>query len=963
MEFLDPLLLLAQVASTPVQGGEAEGSFLNWIDFRTELAVTLAGAFILAICAWQWPTLRGWLHAIGSSFKKQFIDVPAPSLPDKINFVGLTTSGEDLLEKYGTTWQQIYDNPAASDAESANRAIPLKHLRSIQGLQLNTYLWPELAWRQAIPASQRAANAPIDEDQNDNLDDSWTTIPGENEAAVGTLLKQLRRDRLMVLYDRAGMGKTVFTHKVCQLLLSAHQPNALLTSLTTPNQRLLVVRLEGIWPRAAQGAPLGLVDMLADEILGLRIGGEKTPIPIDAGDDKTTLDENRQALEQSLPRWLREGRVFVILDAFDQMQEDDRKAAVDQIASARGIRGFDQCHWLVTGRHYALRPYVGNRSLVTDNLYRVRLRPFTPAQQDAYFADLELRLTQRGGLAFAEKSRLLDQVCPDRQAMSSDLGIPWHLSMIRRLVEANLSDNGVAARSSLPRIETTAQLHLMVSDETLERVIERAAEIDLGGGSLGAKVSMLRRVCGVLAWQMMLDENYNAMIHVGTNLTAYRNVHADELVANYLDRCHARYLANRGQANGPAAEKDWAEAIDLLKRIEMTDFSDLDVFKSECRAFRSRKTMEWYAAHFLMNHAEEHDLTRSCPDAGARCGMEFVGNGNWDDCWKLALDLPDGAVTQSFVAKALGILFGQPGLGHCRPAEWMYRAWERWLQPKTGQGLADAKQIIADYRQQIDQIAADSEKAQIVARLRFDAKRDRPDQSLTEPNKTPDGRYRRIPPKGESTTFKREHQTVTVDMFWMRKFPVTNEEYRLFDPYHKHVWGSKFAGPDQPVIAVDWYMAVMFARWLGPGYRLPTEAEWEAACRAGTQTEYWFGNEEDDLPKHAWFAKNSGDGTHGFQESQDVGGHGNPWGLFDMHGNVWEWCQDWYANYGAQQEVTNPVGPDSGSYRVGRGGSWINQASICRSAVRLGFVPSYRLYDLGLRLLLSPSEGPPEARY
>jgi hypothetical protein len=448
--------------------------------------------------------------------------------------------------------------------------------------------------------------------------------------------------------------------------------------------------------------------MLADEILGLRIGGEKTPIPIDAGDDKTTLDENRQALEQSLPRWLREGRVFVILDAFDQMQEDDRKAAVDQIASARGIRGFDQCHWLVTGRHYALRPYVGNRSLVTDNLYRVRLRPFTPAQQDAYFADLELRLTQRGGLAFAEKSRLLDQVCPDRQAMSSDLGIPWHLSMIRRLIEANFSDNGFAARSPLPRIETTAQLHLMVSDETLERVIERAAEIDLGGGSLGAKVSMLRRVCGVLAWQMMLDENYNAMIHVGTNLTAYRNVHADELVANYLDRCHARYLANRGQANGPAAEKDWAEAIDLLKRIEMTDFSDLDVFKSECRAFRSRKTMEWYAAHFLMNHAEEHDLMRPCQDAGESCGKQFVGNGNWDDCWKLALDLPDAAVTHSFVAKALGILFGQPGLGQRRPAELMFRAWERWLEPKTGQRLADANEIIANYRQQIDQIAAET---------------------------------------------------------------------------------------------------------------------------------------------------------------------------------------------------------------------------------------------------------------
>jgi hypothetical protein len=401
----------------------------------------------------------------------------------------------------------------------------------------------------------------------------------------------------------------------------------------------------------------------------------------------------------------------------------------------------------------------------------------------------------------------------------------------------------------------------------------------------------------------------------------------------------------------------------LLKRIEMTDFSDLDVFKSECRAFRSRKTMEWYAAHFLMNHAEEHDLTRSCPGAGARCGKEFVGDGNWDDCWKLALDLPDVAVTHSFVAKALGILFGQPGLGQRRPAEWMHRAWERWLQPKTGQGLADGKEIIANYRQQIDQIAADDpEKAPIVARLRFDAKRDRPDETLAQPNKTPDGWYRRIPPEGESTTFKREHQTVTVDRFWMRKFPVTNDEYRLFDPNHRNGRTNDFDGPDQPVIGVDWYMAVMFARWLGPGYRLPTGAQWEAACRAGTQTEYWFNNKEDELLKHAWFDKNSGGRTHGFQESQDASGHVNPWGLFDMHGNVFEWCQDWRDDCGPQQEVINPIGPESGSDRVNRGGCWFSQASCCRSAIRYGDDPSARDNYLGFRLLLSSSERPPEAR-
>jgi formylglycine-generating enzyme required for sulfatase activity len=961
MDIFDPLSLLAQVTSTTVQAGEAEPALVNWVDFRTELVGALVSALILAICAWQWPRLKGWLYATGTSVKEQFIDVPAQPLPDKINFVGLTTNPEDLLAKYNERWLDLYDNPTASDSEHAEDAIPLNHRRRIRGLRLDTYLWPELAWRQAIPTSQRAANAPVDGDQNDNLDDSWRTPDGDDAAAVNTLLGQLKRDRLMVLYDRAGMGKTAFTHKLCHLLLSAQHRNVPLASLTQPDQRLLVVRLEGVWPRDAHGAPLGLLDVLADEVLGLRIGGEKMATPIVAGDGEAALGEKRQVLMQTLPQWLRAGRVFVILDAFDQMPDDDRKAAVDQIKLARATSGSDRCHWLVTGRHYALRPYVGNHSLVTNDLYRFRLRPFTPAKQDAYFEDLERRLKKRG-FTFAEKSRLLDQVCPDRQSMSSDLGIPWHLSMIRSLIEANLSDHKVATPSPLPQIENTARLHLMVSDETLERVIERAA-IDFGAGGIDAKVRMLRRVCGVLAWQMMLDENYNALIHVGTNLPAYRGVHADELVASYLDRCRARYLANRGHANAPAAEKDWTEAIELLKRIEVTDFSDLDVFKAECRAFRSRKTMEWYAAHFLMNHATEHDLTRPCPDAGAKSGMNFVGNENWDGCWKLAIDLPDNAVTHSFVASALGILFGQPGPGQRRPAELMYAAWERWLEPKKGQPLADAKPIIAKYRQQLDQIAAETaKKGQIVARLRFDAKRDRPDESRDNPNKTENVWYRRIPPEGDSTTFEREHQRVTVGMFWMRKFLITNDEYRLFDPNRPHPSGHKFDGPDQPVIEVEWYMAVMFARWLGPGYRLPTEAEWEAACRAGTQTAFWFGDNEDELSKHAWFKKNSDGRTHGFNESQVAGGHENPWGLFDMHGNVWEWCQDWYADYESQQEVTNPIGPDAGSYRVARGGSWDYQASRCRAATRGRGVPSYRDSFLGFRLLLSPLEGSPEAR-
>jgi formylglycine-generating enzyme required for sulfatase activity len=82
-----------------------------------------------------------------------------------------------------------------------------------------------------------------------------------------------------------------------------------------------------------------------------------------------------------------------------------------------------------------------------------------------------------------------------------------------------------------------------------------------------------------------------------------------------------------------------------------------------------------------------------------------------------------------------------------------------------------------------------------------------------------------------------------------------------------------------------------------------------------------------------------------------------------MHGNVFEWCQDWRDDCGPQQEVINPIGPESGSDRVNRGGCWFSQASCCRSAIRYGDDPSARDNDLGFRLLLSPSEGPPEARY
>ncbi|MBL7188175.1 MAG: formylglycine-generating enzyme family protein [Phycisphaerae bacterium] len=158
---------------------------------------------------------------------------------------------------------------------------------------------------------------------------------------------------------------------------------------------------------------------------------------------------------------------------------------------------------------------------------------------------------------------------------------------------------------------------------------------------------------------------------------------------------------------------------------------------------------------------------------------------------------------------------------------------------------------------------------------------------------------------------------------------------------------------NNPAANVSWDDAVEFCRKLsqqtGEKYRLPTEAEWEYACRAGTDTAYSFGDDEKDLAKYAWFRGNSDNQT------QPVGQKApNKWGLYDVHGNVCEWCSDWHAaDYYSKSPESNPQGPDEGSYRVLRGGGWDNPPQSCRSAYRHWGTPSYRSYGLGFRVARS----------
>lgn len=139
-----------------------------------------------------------------------------------------------------------------------------------------------------------------------------------------------------------------------------------------------------------------------------------------------------------------------------------------------------------------------------------------------------------------------------------------------------------------------------------------------------------------------------------------------------------------------------------------------------------------------------------------------------------------------------------------------------------------------------------------------------------------------------------------------------------------------------PIIGISWYDATAYCEWLrektGENYGLPTEKEWEYSCRAGTKTEWSFGDDEKKLEKYAWYDENSNGTTHEVGKKLP-----NPWGLYDMHGNVWEWCEDWYY--------------EDQDGKVLRGGSWDNFAYDVRSANRLRNGLDNRNGSYGFRLL------------
>jgi len=200
--------------------------------------------------------------------------------------------------------------------------------------------------------------------------------------------------------------------------------------------------------------------------------------------------------------------------------------------------------------------------------------------------------------------------------------------------------------------------------------------------------------------------------------------------------------------------------------------------------------------------------------------------------------------------------------------------------------------------------------------------------------------------------------------FYLGRHEITQAQWASVMP--QQPWAGRASvreSPDCPAVYLEWQDVQEFVRRLNAAaedslYRLPTEAEWEYACRAGTQTRWSFGDDDVQLQDHAWFRDNTWDA--GIFHAMTVGTRlANPWGLFDMHGNVWEWVSDWYGPYPEEGE-TDPVGPGAAAFHVLRGGGFADYWATTRSASRLVGSPHPRGYVMGSRLLLRlPCQPPP----
>lgn len=605
-----------------------------------------------------------------------------------------------------------------------------------------------------------------------------------------------------------------------------------------------------------------------------------------------------------IDRLLSEGRLTLLVDALDQTKTGPGLSPDPRIESLAEFLNIDArfCNVVVASRPYAIDAYW--RELFGGVPWRfAQLDYFTPAESLQYIGESRYRY-----LVNLDVEILL---------------IPRWLTVIR----------GIEAER-LEYLRTACEIYW----EGLRHMIELGVATDpvrAGGFSAGD----CTRLLAALAFEMIRTDNYHG-VDEGEFVGAFReevwrrHFHGTPIWSDFRDFCAQLDLL--GQTN------------------EGLDHGFLDGWGLRQLFWRDRSLQEFFAALWLTSFAGESDLhwiaerpyVRNDPGSAA---LYWV--------WRFAAEMPDGCREARRWVGVLGSLFhGSVPRGAGRSTEMLYRSWNamrRYVVTHSAAGEA-----IDRYRAEFPSIVLGryGERPRELARQILDGFLPaelpvRPGEELKFVMGAHPGEVGRNP--------KAVLHEVHLTPFEVAAHPVTNVEYELFDPGHAACrWPEPQDDDRCPVTNVSWFDAWAFCRWLGEAYRLPTEAEWEYACRAGTSSPFSSGDAISS--REANFDGNYpyGDAPKGpyLRRTTPAGSYApNPLGLYDMHGNVWEWCHDWYDDdYYSYSPPSDPLGPSAGAHRVIRGGGWFSPAQDCRSSSRFhADTKSAENYNIGVRVVRS----------
>jgi formylglycine-generating enzyme required for sulfatase activity len=721
----------------------------------------------------------------------------------------------------------------------------------------------------------------------------------------------------------------------------------------------------------------------------------------------TSKGSGPQNAQRVVAEALAEGRVALILDAVDQAGDPSRL-----LNFLNTDPRFLNIPVLITGRSFAFRAQTDSTLFPRTGYKFITLLPFDENQQGRMLADV----CPQGG-----DFRQLFANYADVQEL---LGVVGMLAMVRELAGEEVGDTRRAG--ALTRLRTRCDFYYQFYRRKMLQAARKPTDLrEHALTDLTEREPRWHKMLAVTAFRMVLEG--------ATSYSVAGNV------AGYVQDDVRRYLKELD--NIEVRDDDWAS----LRRFSvLSDYSVLEGRSEGVFSWRHKGWLEYFCGVFLACYADpaalakfdfdliqprrrRDDATAASPDPLGFQGVDadrfwndndglfrevmtqLTNDPQWRWGWRFAAESPRISVDQGDKAPfhprrlrdSLANLFRLPAWG-CRPTEliheafYLFEADEHTPPDRRGytQCLKDPAGVLAEYRASGQPMVGAEETSEV---WEDESRRD----SLLV-NRKINAKFALCPPEGRAGVFlqgattgsdgdEQPRHQVRVNAFRMQTCPITRGQYRCFDGALERESATPGLGSSSiasliegysrsdncPAILVSWFDAWAFARWLGSGYRLPTESEWEFACRAGGEDEYTFGSSEAKLREYAWFASNSD-----FQTYPVAAKRPNRWGLFDVHGNVWEWCQDWYGEawyaerirdhlireggltvdqvYALSEEglvaalgsdaMDADAGPAAGFWRVLRGGSWDYLAVACRSAYRTSFTPESRDEGIGFRV-------------